>query len=88
MEAFKHFIDSISSPATIFTLATVLFVLYVSFPRISTSKPVSLILLALFLGFFGIGLTDKHFRGIVTTPDNVPIVGLIEIGRASCRERV
>ncbi len=79
MEAFKHFIDSVSSPVTIFTFATILFILFVKFPRISTSKPVSLTLLFLFLAFFGIGLTDKHFRGIVTTPDNVPIVGLIVI---------
>ena len=77
MEAFKHFIDSVSSPVTIFTLATIGFALFIGFPRISTSKPVSLTLLALFLAFFGFGLTDKHFRGIVTTPDNVPIVGLI-----------
>ena len=77
MEAFKHLIDSISSPVTIFTAATVFFIFFVSFPRIVTSKPVSLTLLFLFLLFFGIGLTDKHFRGIVTTPDNVPIVGLI-----------
>ncbi len=79
MEAFKHFIDSVSSPASIFTFSTIFFIFYVGFPRISTSKPVSLTLLALFVIFFGIGLSDKHFRGIVTTPDNVPIVGLIII---------
>ena len=79
MEAFKHFIDSISSPVTIFTAATILFVLFVSFPRVATSKPVSLGILAGALLFFGIGMTDKHFRGIVTTPDNVPIVGLIVV---------
>lgn len=79
MEAFKHFIDSVSSPAAIFTLATAFFIFYVGFPRISTSKPVSLVLLAIAAAFFGIGLTDEHFRGIVTTPDNVPIVGLMVV---------
>ncbi len=79
MEAFKHFIDSVSSPVTIFTFATILFFLFVTFPRIATSKPVSLAILFMVLAFFGIGLTDKHFRGIVTTPDNVPIVGLIVV---------
>ncbi len=79
LEAFKHFVNSISSPVTIFTAATLAFVLFVSFPRQATSKRVSLALLGLFLAFFGIGLTDEHFRNIVGTPDNVPIVGLIVI---------
>ena len=30
-----------------------------------------------FLLFFGLSMTDKDFRGIVTAPDNVPIVGMI-----------
>jgi len=38
-----------------------------------------LAILAVVLGFFGIGLTDSHFRNIVSTPDNVPIVGMIFI---------
>ena len=79
MEAFKHFIDSISSPVSIFTFATVFFFLFVTFPKFFTSTPVSLSILAIFLGFFGIGLMDDHFRSIVTLPDNVPIVGLIVI---------
>ncbi len=36
-------------------------------------------ILAVVLGFFGIGLTNPHFRNIVSTPDNVPIVGMIFI---------
>jgi hypothetical protein len=31
------------------------------------------------LAFFGTGLTDEHFRKIVSAPDNVPIVGMIFI---------
>jgi len=36
-------------------------------------------MLALLLFLFGIALTDENFRGIVTTPDNVPIVGMLFI---------
>ncbi len=79
MEAFKHLIDSVSSPVTIFTFATVLFVLFVTFPRVATSTPVSLAVLAAALGFFGIGMADDHFRSIVTLPDNVPIVGMMVV---------
>ncbi len=79
IEAFKQFFNSISSPVTIFTSATVIFFLFVTFPKQATSTGVSLSLLALVLGFIGIGLTDQHFRNIISTPDNVPIVGLIFI---------
>lgn len=79
IEAFKHLVNAFSSPVTIFTTAALFFALFVSFPRVMTSPPVSGALLALVLAFFGIGLTDEHFRGIVTTPDNVPIVAMIFI---------
>lgn len=79
METLKHLIDAASSPVSIFTFGTVVFALFVAFPRIATSPPVSLTVLAIVLAFFGMGLTDPHFRGIISTPDNVPIVGLIFI---------
>ena len=79
LDAFKQLVNSVSSPVTIFTSATVVFFLFVTFPRQATSKPVSLAILLIVLGFFGIGLTDEHFRSLVGTPDNVPIVGLIVI---------
>ena len=79
MGPFKELVNAASSPVTIFTAAIVVFALLVAFPRIATSIPVSLALAALGLGFFGIGLTDEHFRKIVSTPDNVPIVGMIFI---------
>ena len=37
----------------------------------------SIVLVVLGVGFFFFGLTDEHFRTIVTTPDNVPIVGML-----------
>ncbi len=77
LETIKEIVNAVSSPVTIFTFTIVIFLLFVTFPRQATSKWVTLPLVAVILGFFGIGLTDKHFRGIVTTPDNVPIVGMI-----------
>ena len=79
MGPFKEIINSISSPVLIFTVATGIFALFVSFPRVMTSIPVSLGLAAAGIGFFLFGLTDDHFRSIVGTPDNVPIVAMIFI---------
>ena len=73
----KEFINSISSPVTIFTLATGFLFLFLSFPKQFTSNLVSGILAALGLGFFLFGLTDEHFRKIVSAADNVPIVGML-----------
>ena len=79
MEAFKHLVNAISSPVTIFSFAGLVFILFVVFPRQFTHKWASLGILFLVLGFFGLGLTDEHFRKIVSTPDNVPIVAMIFI---------
>lgn len=79
LEAFKQFCNSVSSPVTIITFAIVVFTLFVTFPRQMTSKPFAVSILVFVLAFFGIGLTDKHFAGIVGTPDNVPIVAMIFI---------
>ncbi len=79
MEPFKALINAVSSPVSIFTFGTAVFAVFVAFPRFMTSPPVALTILALVLGFFGIGMTDEHFRGIVSTPDNVPIVAMIFI---------
>ena len=79
IEAFKQAVDAFSSPVTIFTSAIVVLGLFVTFPKQAVSKWVTLPLVALAIGFFLIGLGDEHFRTIVTTPDNVPIVGMIFI---------
>jgi hypothetical protein len=79
IEAFKHVVNSVSSPVTIFTGAVVAFFLFVSFPRQTTNRWFALTLLVLVLAFFGIGLTDDNFRKIVAAPDNVPIVAMIFI---------
>jgi hypothetical protein len=79
IESLKQLIDSFCSPVTIFTLALFVFFLFVSFPRFFTDPKVIIPLALLALGFFLFGLTDKHFSRIVSTPDNVPIVGMIFI---------
>jgi len=75
----KEFVNSISSPVMIFTLATGSLVLFLSFPRQLTSFWVAIPLALLAVGFFLFGLSDDHFRAIVTAPDNVPIVGMLFI---------
>lgn len=75
--AFKESINSISSPVTLFTFAAGFLFLFVFFPKQFTSKWMSGLLVALILGFFLFGLTDEHFKKIVTTPDNVPIVAML-----------
>jgi hypothetical protein len=79
IETFKTFVNSISSPVTIFTGAMAVFFLVLTFPRQATHPWVAGGALALILAFFGIGLTDKNFQKIVTAPDNVPIVAMIFI---------
>ncbi len=77
IEAFKHSVNAVSSPVTIFTGSIVLFALVLAFPRQATHKWVATLGLFLVLAFFGAGLTDDNFRKIVTAPDNVPIVAMI-----------
>lgn len=79
LDSFKTAVDHFCSPVTIFTGSIVLFILFVSFPRFFTNKLVAGSLCGLTIAFFGVGLTDAHFRKIVTTPDNVPIVGMLFI---------
>lgn len=79
IEAFKELVNSAASPETIFTSATVVFFLVVTFPRVSTNKFVAGGFLLVILAFFGIGVTDQNFRKIITAPDNVPIVAMIFI---------
>lgn len=79
IETLKEAVNAFSSPVTIFSAAIIFFILFVTFPRQMTSLPVAISLAVLGIGFFLIGLTDDHFRTIVTTPDNVPIVAMLFI---------
>ncbi len=73
----KSFINDLSSPVMLFTLSTGFLFLFLSFPKQLTAPRVSAPLAALIVGFFLFGLTDHHFKTIVSTPDNVPIVGML-----------
>ena len=75
--AFKDLVDSVSSPVTIFTSATVVFLLVIRFRGIATKKWAAGGALLLVLAFFGIGLRDENFGKILAAPDNVPIVAMI-----------
>jgi len=79
IEAFKAFVNSVSSPVTIFTSAIVVFGFVLAFPRAATNKLVSGAGLLLILAFFAVGLGDPNFRKIVAAPDNIPIVAMIFI---------
>jgi len=77
VESFKLAVNTFASPVNIFALACVIFILFVSFPRVMTAPFVAWPVLVLTLAFFGVGMLDEHFVSIVTMPDNVPIVGMI-----------
>lgn len=77
MEALKPYINIINSPPIFVTLAIIFFFVALRFIRFFTRTPVFLALLGLFCAAFGYGLFDEHFRTIVSTPDNVPIVGML-----------
>lgn len=79
IEAFKQFFDWFCSPVTIFTASLVMFILFVAIPGIMTSLWVTLPIFGFTIFFFCVGLTDEHFKMIVTAPDNVPIVALLFI---------
>lgn len=79
IEIFKETVNEICSPVTIFTASIIFFGLFVAFPKFFTSKTFTIPFLMIALAVFFIGLTDDHFRKIVSTPDNVPIVGMLFI---------
>lgn len=89
METIRHFINVICQPKIMFPV--ILAVFFVIFPpterlfalnrklrlhKLWTNRG-GLALFILTLSAFAFGLTDPNFKKIVTTPDNVPIVGLL-----------
>ncbi len=70
-------IDYVSGPTTFFLGATGGFAAMIYYRKIFANGVVAWWLVNAFLLFFGLSMTDKDFRGIVTAPDNVPIVGMI-----------
>ncbi|MGO8900082.1 MAG: hypothetical protein ACLQU5_17270 [Isosphaeraceae bacterium] len=70
-------VDYVSGPTTFFIGATIGFAAMVAYRRFVANGLVAWSIVNLFLLYFGLSMTDYDFRGIVTKPDNVPIVGLI-----------
>lgn len=79
IEAIKHGANAVSSPTTIFTAAIVLFAVMMWIPKVFTTVPAGIAMSVISVLFFAVGMTDDHFRKIVTLPDNVPIVGMLVI---------
>lgn len=79
IESIKHAVDAFSNPTTIFTSSVALFALMVWQRRFFTSILGGIVMIAVTVGFLVIGLSDKHFFHIITTPDNVPIVAMLVI---------
>ena len=70
-------IDYVSGPTTFFLGATAGFAAMIAYRKTFANGVFAWWLVNAFLLFFGLSVTDKDFRGIVTAPDNVPIVGMI-----------
>ncbi len=79
IDVFKELVNAASSPVSIFFGSILVLALLIAFPAVMTSLWVAVPALIVSVLFFGIGLTDDHFRSIVTKPDNVPIVGMLFI---------
>jgi len=76
-ELIKAFINEISSPVTLFSLSIAGLFVFLAFPKQLTHPRVALLIGVITSAFFIFGLTDEHFRSIVSLPDNVPIVALL-----------
>ncbi len=76
MQAFKSFINLLASPAIAVTLSMIGLV-WAMFYKPLWTKRGGLALLVTFLGVFAFSFTDVNFRKVATTPDNVPILGML-----------
>ena len=78
---FRDAIDCVAGPTTFFVGATLAFIAVLRCRRFFANGLVGWAIVNLFLLYFGLSMTDYDFRDIVTKPDNVPIVGLLDPGR-------
>jgi hypothetical protein len=76
MTAFKNFINWLASPAIAVTLSMVGLVGSMFYKPLWTKKGGAILGLT-FLAFFAFSFTDPNFRIVATTPDNVPILGML-----------
>ena len=76
MNALKDLINWLASPAIAVTLSMVGLVAAM-FTKALWTKKGGLVLFATLVGGFAFSFTDPNFRIVATTPDNVPILGML-----------
>ena len=76
MEALKALINWLASPAISVTLSMIALVAALFWKPLWTKKGGIAILVVAF-GGFAFSFTDPNFRKVATTPDNVPILGML-----------
>src|SRR5689334_21165170 len=78
-EGIKHWINELVSPnpTAVFLIAIVAIAIFVAFRKTMTKGWFGGLALVLAILAMAWAVQDKFFRQIVTTPDNVPIVGMI-----------
>ena len=76
MSGLKSFINWLASPAIAVTLSMISLVGAMFYKPLWTKKG-GLVLFATLVGGFAFSFTDPNFRIVATTPDNVPILGML-----------
>ena len=76
MSGLKTFINWLASPAIAVTLSMISLVGAMFYKPLWTKKG-GLVLFATLVGGFAFSFTDPNFRIVATTPDNVPILGML-----------
>lgn len=79
MEALKHFIDAVATPTTIYLASLILFGVAMWRMEWVVKPAVSLTALAIVALGTIFALTDHHFLGLVTLPDNIPITIMLTL---------
>lgn len=77
MELIKGFINFITAPWWLITMATILLFASAKYRKQFYSNKVALILFPAMALFIAVSMLDDNFYLIVTKPDNVPIVGML-----------
>ena len=77
MEFIKDFINFLTIPQILITLASILLFVGVRYRKLFFSDKAALILFPSMVVFLLVSMLDEDFLLIVTKPDNVPIVGML-----------
>ena len=77
MEFIKDFINFLTIPQILITLATILLFVSAKYRKFFFSDKAAMVLFPAMAVFLLVSMLDEDFRLIVTKPDNVPIVGML-----------